>query len=300
MPSYVMVLIAPPGTCEIDEAAFQVSGLGDPGRWSTPRELADEEAWEIGLDAPPELAQLMLAGANRLLGELSLDICLVPAACRRKRLLVADMDSTIIQQECIDELADVLGLKPRIAAITERAMRGELDFAAALRQRLGLLAGISIAQLETVYRERVTLMPGARTLVATMKAHGARTALVSGGFTFFTSRVASAVGFDESHANSLEMVEGRLTGEVVGPILGREAKLANLVRLRQALGLSPEATLAVGDGANDLDMIRAAGLGVAYRAKPVVAAEAHAGITFADLTALLYLQGYSKTEFVVG
>ena len=191
---------------------------------------------------------------------------------RRKRLLVADMDSTIIDQECIDEMADVLGLKRRIAAITERAMRGELPFQDALSERLALLAGIWEAQLATVYRRRITLMPGARTLVATMKANGAHTALVSGGFTFFTSRVAAAVGFDANHANTLEFAKGHLTGGVTGPILGREAKLAVLSNVTAGNSQSsPRPTLAVGDGANDLGMIRAAGLGVAYRAKPIVA-----------------------------
>ena len=300
MASYVMVMISRPGSCDIDEAAFQVSQLGDPGRWGTPRELADEEAWEVPLEAPPELGRLLLSGADRLLAEMPVDICLVPAAARRKKLLIADMDSTIISQECIDEMADVLGLKPRIAAITERAMRGELQFEDALRERLSLLVGISEAQLEQVYAQRITLMPGAKTLVATMTANGATTALVSGGFTFFTSRVAKAVGFGANHANTLDIVAGRLTGRVLGPILGREAKLATLQDYVQRLGLTAGDTLAVGDGANDLDMLKAAGLGVAFRAKPIVAAEAQAAIMHGDLTALLYLQGYRKDEFVVG
>jgi phosphoserine phosphatase len=226
------------------------------------------------------------------------DANVVPAEGRRKRLLIADMDSTIIQQECIDEMADMLGLKPRIAAITERAMRGELPFEAALTERLALLAGLAEVDLQRVFDERITLMPGARTLIATMRAAGALTALVSGGFSFFTSRVAATVGFDVNRANTLEVVDGRLTGRVAGPILGREAKLAALEHYRGERGLAAAATLAVGDGANDLAMIKAAGLGVAYRAKPVVAEEAHAGITHGDLTALLYLQGYARSEFV--
>ena len=300
MPSCFMVLVAAPGAVDIDEAAYQVRGLGDPARWSEPRCLADEQAYEIGLDAGPELARLLLAGADRLLGGAPIDVCLVPAAGRRKRLLVADMDSTIIEQECIDEMADVLGLKPRIAAITERAMRGELAFEAALTERLGLLAGISEDQLQAIFEQRITLMPGARTLIATMKAHGAHTALVSGGFTFFTSRVAAAVGFDENHANRLEMEGGRLTGRVIAPILGREAKLETLERLCAGLGIPTAEAMAIGDGANDLAMIRKAGLGVAYRAKPIVAAEAHASVAHGDLTALLYLQGYSRSEFIEG
>ena len=219
-------------------------------------------------------------------GSLPIDVCVVPADGRRKGLLIADMDSTIIQQECIDEMADMLGLKPRIAAITERAMRGELPFEAALTERLALLAGLAEGDLQRVFDERITLMPGARTLIATMRAAGALTALVSGGFSFFTSRVAATVGFDVNRANTLEVVDGRLTGRVVGPILGREAKLAALEHYRGERGLAAAATMAVGDGANDLAMIKAAGLGVAYRAKPVVAEEAHAGITHGDLTAL--------------
>jgi phosphoserine phosphatase len=264
------------------------------------RWLAPGEAWDAAVELPPAEACALREAARAALAGCPVDVNVVAgdATARRKTLLVADMDSTIIQQECIDEMADVLGLKPRIAAITERAMRGELDFAAALTERLSLLAGISEAQLLQVYDERIRLMPGARTLVQTMRAAGARTALVSGGFTFFTSRIAARVGFHENHANTLEMTDARLTGRVAGPILGREAKLATLKRLAGEGALDAADTLAVGDGANDLDMIRAAGLGVAYRAKPVVAAEAAADITHGDLTALLYLQGYTRREFV--
>jgi phosphoserine phosphatase len=229
---------------------------------------------------------------------LPIDVCVVPVEGRRKALLIADMDSTIIQQECIDEMADILGLKPRIAAITERAMRGEIPFEAALTERLALLAGLAEGDLQRVFDERITLMPGAPTLVATMRAGGAFTALVSGGFSFFTSRVAAAVGFDVNRANTLEVVDGRLTGRVVGPILGREAKLTALEHYRGEHGLAAAATMAVGDGANDLAMIKAAGLGVAYRAKPLVAEQAHAGIAHGDLRALLFLQGYARSEFV--
>jgi phosphoserine phosphatase len=234
------------------------------------------------------------------LAGMPVDVNVVPAAGRRKHLLISDMDSTMIGQECIDEMADMRGLKPKIAAITERAMRGELDFEAALKERLGLLAGLSEADLEAVFTTRITMMPGAATLIATMKQHGAYTALVSGGFTFFTSRVARKLGFDTQRANQLGLSDGRLTGTVVGDILGRAAKRAMLLELAAQRGLPLTDTLAVGDGANDLDMIRASGLGVAYRAKPVVAAEAAASITHGDLTALLYLQGYSRAEFVTG
>ncbi len=297
MPSYALVAITPEGETYADDAAYYIASSRGPVTWGEPKCLAEDEASEVTFEAEPELARDMRDRLAEAFQEWPLDLCLVPTKHRRKKLLIADMDSTIIQQECIDEMADVLGLKPRIAAITERAMRGELPFEDALRERLALLAGISEAQLQEVYERRVTLMPGARELVATMTANGARTALVSGGFTFFTSRVAAAVGFAENHANTLEVVDGKLTGRVVGPILGREAKLANLERLRADLGLTTAETLAVGDGANDLDMIRAAGLGVAYRAKPIVAVEAHAAITHGDLTALLYLQGYTKDEF---
>lgn len=296
----VLVLMAPPGNgARMSRLAADLIAAHAEIAWSSPRWLAADEAMEIAAEvSAPDHVRALHDTAARLLDRAPIDVCVVPAANRRKRLLVADMDSTVIGQECIDEMADVMGLKPRVAAITERAMRGELDFEAALRARLGLLAGIGEADLEAVFRERVTLDPGARTLVATMRASGARCALVSGGFTFFTARVAAAAGFDEHHANQLEMADGRLTGHVVGPILGREAKLATLERLRAAHGLGAADTLAVGDGANDLAMIGAAGLGVAYHAKPVVAAEAHAAIRHCDLSALLFLQGYRREEHV--
>ena len=264
--------------------------------------LGDGEAWrwlfadEREADVRSLRSRIAAALAPR---PIDVNIIQHDDSTSRRKLFIADMDSTIIQQECIDEMADVLGLKPQISTITERAMRGELQFEAALTERLALLAGISEAQLEAVYRQRIVLMPGARTLIATMKANGAATALVSGGFTFFTSRVAAAVGFDHHHANTLEIVDGRLTGRIVGPILGKQAKLAKLEHYRSALGLGSPQTLAVGDGANDLAMIGAAGLGVAYHAKPIVAAEAHASIMHGDLTALLYLQGYRREDFVV-
>ncbi|ODT87640.1 phosphoserine phosphatase SerB [Phenylobacterium sp. SCN 70-31] len=229
---------------------------------------------------------------------LPVDACVQPAAGRRKRLLIADMDSTIINVECLDELADFAGLKAEISAITERAMRGELAFEGALRERVGMLKGLAATALQQAYDERVRLNPGARTLVRTMAANDARCALVSGGFTFFTSRVAEAAGFHVNRANTLIEADGRLTGEVGDPILGKEAKLAALEELTAELGVPPSAALAVGDGANDLAMIQAAGLGVAYRAKPIVAAQAHAKVDHADLTALLYFQGYAEAAFV--
>jgi len=261
--------------------------------------LARGDAYEVAFRAPPGFDPLALARDLRALpGAPPFDLALLPPEHRRKRLLVIDMESTIIQQECLDELADYLGLRQRVAAITERAMRGELDFAAALRERVRLLKGLAAETLAEVYRDRVTLMPGAETLVATMRANGATCALVSGGFTFFTERVATRLNFDLHQANHLEIAAGRLVGTVGEPILGGEAKLAALQRLSESRGIARALTLAVGDGANDLGMITAAGLGVAFRARPVVAEAAAVSIVHGDLTALLYLQGYCAEEFV--
>jgi phosphoserine phosphatase len=243
-----------------------------------------------------ELASLKAALA-RALERHAIDICVQPAQGRRKQLLVADMDSTIIGCECLDEIADMAGIKAEIAAITERAMAGELDFEDALIARVGRLAGLETSALATVYDKRVRLNPGAATLAGTMAAHGARCVLVSGGFDFFTARVAAAAGFHAHRANRLIEAGGRLNGEVARPILGREAKLAALREEAETLGIGLGETLAVGDGANDLAMIEAAGLGVAWRAKPIVAAAADAHVDHADLTALLYFQGYSADEF---
>jgi phosphoserine phosphatase len=248
-------------------------------------------AFDVALtDDPAEaLARAGATGAKA-------DINLVATAQRRKQLLVADMDSTIIGCECLDELADIAGIKPQVSAITERAMRGEIAFAPALRERVALLKGLPLAALDRVWRERVHLNPGAKALVATMRRHGARTLLVSGGFTYFTTRVADAAGFDAQQANRLCDDGACLLGEVDEPILGREAKLQALVDATGEAGLDFAQTLAVGDGANDLAMIERAGLGVAWHAKPVVAAAAGASITHGDLKALLYLQGYRDDE----
>ncbi len=238
------------------------------------------------------------AAAEAALGAWPIDICVQPWNGRKKRLLIADMDSTIIGCECIDELADFAGVKDQVSAITERAMRGELDFESALRERVAMLKGLPLADLQRAYDERVRLNPGARTLVRTMTANGAKAFLVSGGFSFFTSRVAEAAGFQANRANTLVEAGDLLAGTVGEPILGREAKLAALTEEATTLGLELSATLAVGDGANDLAMIEAAGLGVAYRAKPIVAAQANAKVDHADLTALLHFQGYRTDEFV--
>ena len=226
------------------------------------------------------------------------DWAITTARNRRKRLLISDMDSTIIGQECLDELADFAGLKAEVSAITERAMRGELDFAGALIQRVAMLKGLNLSALEACHRERVRLNAGARELVATMKANGARCVLVSGGFRYFTSRVAQMAGFDADRANTLIDDGAALTGEVGMPILGREAKLTALKEEVAAFGGTAEDALAMGDGANDLDMIRAAGLGVAYKAKPIVAAETRARIQYTDLRAALFFQGYGVGDVV--
>jgi len=263
-------------------AAKETSGLGPN---------AIDLIFEAEAIAPIHLA------AKDAIAEAPIDFCVQPQANRRKQLLIADMDSTLIGCECLDELADFAGVKAEVSAITERAMRGEIGFEGALRERVGMLKGLPIAALEQCYAQRVRLNPGAETMVKTMAVHGARCVLVSGGFGFFTSRVVVAAGFHADRANTLIEADGKLTGQVGDPILGREAKLAALQEECAALGVGLDQALAIGDGANDLAMITAAGLGVAYRAKPVVAAEADARIDHTDLTALLYFQGYRAADF---
>ncbi len=262
-----------------------------------PQWLAEGYAFDIPFDGDPDALRAACA-QNSGQRRRSMSTSSPQTEHRRKKLLVADMDSTIIGCECIDELADMAGIKPKVAAITERAMRGELDFPAALRERVALLKGLPLEAVARVYAERVRLNGGARALVATMRANGAYALLVSGGFTYFTSRVAADAGFDANQGNTLIDDGLVLTGKVGEPILGREAKLKALEEAAKARGLSFDETLAVGDGANDLDMIKRSGLGVAYHAKPVVAAAAGAAIQHGDLTALLYLQGYRASEFV--
>jgi phosphoserine phosphatase len=242
--------------------------------------------------------RLLALGLRRAMGD-AIDVVVQPRLGRRKRLFLADMDSTMIGQECIDELADHVGARAHVAAITERAMRGEIEFAPALRERVALLAGLPVSVLEEVMAHRVRLTPGARALVATLRRDGVHTCLVTGGFTLFACRLAETIGFHESRANRLEVdAAGHLTGRVLEPIFGREGKRATLLELRRRLALSPDQTMAVGDGANDLAMLEAAGLGVAYHAKPKVAEAAAARIDHADLTALLYAQGYRRDELV--
>jgi phosphoserine phosphatase len=239
------------------------------------------------------------AAARRLLDDLPVDVVAQPKAWRRKRLLVADMESTLIRNEMLDELADWAGARAEIALITARAMNGELDFEAAVEARVALLAGLPVNVLEES-AGRIRLMPGARALVATMRAQGAGSVIVSGGFRFFTRRVATMLGVDAEFGNELEIADGRLTGRVTKPILGRRAKFDTLIGRAAAAALPLAATLAVGDGANDLDMILAAGLGIAFHAKPMVAARAKWRIEHGDLTALLYAQGYRAEEIVGG
>jgi phosphoserine phosphatase len=250
---------------------------------------------DFAFDIPVTDAGALMA-ARASVKDAALDINLVKTANRRKKLLAADMDSTIINVECLDELADMADLKPQIAAITERAMRGEIEFHAAMLERVGLLKGLSLVALEQTWQERVRLNPGAKSLLATMRAHGAHTMLVSGGFDYFTRRVAAAAGFHIDHANTLLDDGMALTGEIRLPILDGEAKRQVLEEAATALGIGIEETLAVGDGANDRAMVRRAGLGVAYHAKPILMEQADAVIAHNDLTALLYLQGYKDSE----
>ena len=264
-----------------------------------PRILHGEIAAEILVDAPLSAAASLTEALHSALGHEPIDFAVLPAGPhRRKRLFLADMDSTMIEQECIDELADVVGIKQQVAAITERAMRGEIAFEPALRERVGLLKGLPASVVDELICTRITVTPGASTLVGTMRAHGAYTCLVSGGFTLFTGPIAARIGFEEARANQLDVVDGMLAGTVAEPIVGAEAKRATLLELRMRFGFEAEDTLAVGDGANDLPMLNEAGLGVAFHAKPAVAAAARVRIEYGDLTALLYLQGYSASEFV--
>ena len=251
----------------------------------------------IAAEFPLEIMPMNLWDVWAGLQGLSVDLIVQPAAGRRKRVLLADMDSTMIQQECIDELADVAGFGPRVAAITARAMNGELEFEDALRERVALLRGLPVAVIDKVIATRITLMPGGPALLATMKANGAHAALVSGGFTDFTARIAATLGFDEHRANTLLAQDGLLTGQVADPILGRQAKVQALHDITTRLGLTAADVLAVGDGANDLGMLGVAGTGVALHAKPSVAAQCSVRVNHGDLTALLYLQGYSRPEF---
>ncbi|MEL7529620.1 MAG: phosphoserine phosphatase SerB, partial [Pseudomonadota bacterium] len=261
--------------------------------------LSPGVAADIRFENSSETAAETTAHIRKVIGPAPVDVFVQPESDRRKRLLIADMDSTMIRQECIDELAAELGLKEKISGITERAMRGEIEFEPALRERVALLGGLPVSAIDTVLSNRIVLMPGGRTLVQTMKANGAYCTLVSGGFTHFTKSVSAMIGFDENQANTLLEEDGKLTGKVAEPILGRDAKRVRLEELVGEQAIEFTQTLAVGDGANDLAMIERAGAGVAYRAKPAVAEIADFRVDHGDLTALLYLQGYSEKDFVL-
>lgn len=290
----VATLVSAHGQALIDEALLKrLAAL--PGALRTQR-LDGEIAADLFAEAGD--ARKLEAELRPLLEGAPIDILVQPAATRRKALFLADMDSTMIGQECIDELAAYVGLKEKVSGITERAMRGEIAFEPALRERVALLKGVPLSVVAEIIRERITLTPGGRELVMTMRGQGGYTALVSGGFTVFTGPIGATIGFDEHRSNTLLAQDAVLIGEVADPILGKQAKLDALLELRARLGLAPAQTLAVGDGANDLAMLGEAGLGVAFRAKPAVAAAAHARLDHADLTALLYAQGYTGVEIV--
>lgn len=289
---FIATLIANPQNPVLDEATVAALcsawGGGDM-RWLNPGIAAEfalsvrpDNLWQVWADLQP----------------MGIDLAVQEASGQRKTMLLADMDSTMIGQECIDELADEAGVGAYVAGITARAMNGELDFEEALRARVALLEGLDVSVIDKVLAERITYTPGGKTLIATMKANGGYAALVSGGFTSFTAHVAEALGFDEHRANHLESAGGKLAGRVAEPILGRAAKVTALEEITLRLGITPQDVIAVGDGANDLGMLGRAGAGVALHAKPAVAAECDLRINHGDLTALLYLQGYDVEQFV--
>jgi len=288
---YFVTLLCSPNTPSLDPTL--VDSLRNAWGGGNATWLSPDEAAEFPLDTLPDNQWEVWAD----LQNLSVDLVIQPAEGRRKKMLLADMDSTMIQQECIDELAEEAGVGARVKDITARAMNGELDFNGALTERVGLLKGLPESVIAKVLDERITLMPGGPALLATMKADGAYAALVSGGFTAFTAKVAAELGFDENRANTLHVANGKLTGEAGRPILGRQAKVEALEQITAKLGITEADVMAVGDGANDLGMLKRAGAGVALHAKPSVAAECDIRINHGDLTALLYVQGYDRDEF---
>ena len=291
LPMYTVTLLCNPAAPILE--ATLVESLRNAWGGGEAQWLAPDVAAEFVLETLPDNQWDVWQD----LQNMAVDLVIQPTEGRRKRMLLADMDSTMIQQECIDELAEVAGVGERVKDITARAMNGELDFEGALTERVGLLKGLPAGMITEVLNTRITLMPGGAELVATMKANGAYTALVSGGFTAFTARVAGQLGFDENRANTLLTAEGTLTGDVARPILGREAKVNALEEITARLGLTEAEVIAVGDGANDLGMLSRAGAGVALHAKPSVAAECDIRINQGDLTALLYVQGYARSDF---
>jgi len=294
--SHVATLLADPAKPALEDAILAAARALLPGA-AGPFWLAEGIAADIPFNAANAALRALADQVRARLGGAPIDVVLQPAHGRRKKLYLTDMDSTVIEQECIDELADFAGLKEHVAKITERAMNGEIAFEPALRERVALLKDLPVSVVDEVIEKRITLMPGGRTLAATLRRHGVHTCLVSGGFTLFTARIAGMIGFDEHRGNVLMVENGKLAGRVEEPILGKEAKLATLRELTARHGLKPEDSLVSGDGANDMPMIEAAGLGIAFRAKPVVAAAAPARIDHGDLTALLYVQGYRREEF---
>jgi phosphoserine phosphatase len=292
-----LTLIANPGSRNLhaDHVAQAAGALETAGaavgdaNW-----LADAIACDLPFSSlDPNTAATLVANA---LGATDIDAVAQAASGRRKRLLVADMESTIIENEMLDELADEIGARDKIAAITARAMNGELEFEAALRERVALLSGLDAAALDRAMM-KIRIMPGARSLVQTMRNNGAYCALVSGGFTYYTAQMRDRIGFDMDQANVLEVENGKITGAVIEPILGRDAKREALMRLCRERDVEPDSAIAVGDGANDLAMLATAGAGVAFHAKPFVADQARMVINHGDLTALLYLQGYRQSDF---
>jgi phosphoserine phosphatase len=300
-PCVVTLVCSPAAAVLTDDLLARLSkavNMQETAAWLCPGIAADIPcAWPAKSAADLFLLRDNIFQTIQALG-VPVDVVVQLATNRRKKLFLADMDSTMIGQECIDELASYAGLKAHVAAITERAMRGEIAFEPALRERVALLKGLPAKVVDEVIEKHITLTPGGRTLVATMRANGTYTCMVSGGFTLFTDRIAAMIGFDETRANTLLLDGGKLAGAAQEPIFGRETKRATLIELRTRLGLAKADTMVAGDGANDLDMIVEAGLGLAYHAKPMVAEAAAARIDHGDLTALLYAQGYRKEEFV--